>query len=64
LADGLSVEVKSGAQTISANKQIRIQTVAAKVDNNTSVLITGTKNKITKPAQKRFDIIERDPDLD
>ena len=60
LTGKLSVEVKD-TKVVNRTAQIRIQTDAAKATERESVLVTGTKTKISGPAQQSFDkIIQRD----
>jgi hypothetical protein len=56
LTDSLSVEIKDSAK-VSATKQVRIQTGAAKASGRESVLITGTDTKISRRARLLFDRI-------
>ena len=66
IPDGLtsrkSIEIKD-CISVSCTKQIRIQTGAAKASGRESVLVTGTKTKVTKPAERAFDRIIRRDDL-
>lgn len=57
-----SIEIKD-CIGVSCTKQIRIQTGAAKASGRESVLVTGTKTKVTKPAERAFDRIIRRDDL-
>lgn len=62
LSRGASVEIKDTAR-VSATRQVRIQTDAARASGRQSVLVTGTNTKVTGPAQRRFDQIIRRDDL-
>ncbi|WP_207679228.1 SpvB/TcaC N-terminal domain-containing protein [Desulfonema magnum] len=62
LTDTVSLEVKD-AKSVSLTKQLRIQTGAARKTGKQSVLVTGTKTKISKPAERAFDQIIRRDDL-
>ncbi|MBR7745038.1 RHS repeat-associated core domain-containing protein [Undibacterium baiyunense] len=57
-----SVEIKDAA-CVACTKQVRIQTEAAKASGKESVLVTGQKTHVTKPAEKAFDRIIRRDDL-
>ncbi len=62
LASTKSIEIKDRL-CVSCPKQIRIQADAARVYGKESVLITGTKSRGTKNAEKAFDTIIRRDDL-
>lgn len=62
LTSGQSVEVKDCC-TVSATRQVRIQTDAARASGRESVLVTGTNTNVRGPAQRRFDQIIRRDDL-
>jgi len=56
------VEIKDTA-CVACTKQIRIQTGAAKNAGRESVLITGSRTRITKQTDEAFDRIEFRDDL-
>jgi hypothetical protein len=59
LTDAVSVEVKDRAR-VSATRQIRIQTGAARAAGRQSVLVTGRNTKVSEPARRAFDqVIQR-----
>lgn len=59
LTKNKSIEIKDAA-CVSCTKQVRIQTKAAKEAGRESVLVTGSKTRISDNAKKAFDkIIER-----
>jgi RHS repeat-associated protein len=62
LTSKLSVEIKDRI-IVSASRQVRIQTEAAAASGRQSILVTGTKTKVTPAAQQRFDGIIRRDDL-
>ena len=62
LTDTTSVEIKDSAY-VSGTRQIRIQTEAAEIAGRISILITGTKTRISAKAMELFDKIIRRSDL-
>jgi RHS repeat-associated protein len=62
MTDKVSVEVKD-TKTVSATKQVRIQTEAARKSGRQSVLVTGEKTHVSKNAQESFDVVIRREDL-
>nr|WP_313041194.1 RHS repeat-associated core domain-containing protein [Brevundimonas diminuta] len=62
LTRAASVEIKDTAR-VSATRQVRIQTDAAAASGRQSVLVTGTRTRVTAPAQRRYDEIIRRDDL-
>jgi len=62
LTEALSVEVKDTAK-VSLTKQLRIQTGAAAQSGKRSVLITGEYTKVSKQADRAFDMVIRRLDL-
>jgi len=62
LTDSMSVEIKD-AVSVSRNRQVRIQSEAARASGRQSVLVTGEKTTVSGPAQDAFDIIIRRSDL-
>ena len=62
LTDIASIEIKDAAY-VSGTRQIRIQTEAAEIAGRISILITGTKTRISAKAMELFDKIIRRSDL-
>jgi hypothetical protein len=62
LTDTTSIEIKDSAY-VSGTRQIRIQTEAAELSGRISILITGTKTRISAKALELFDKIIRRSDL-
>jgi hypothetical protein len=62
MTDTASIEVKDSAY-VSGTRQIRIQTEAAKISGRESILITGTKTRISRYVWKSFDQIIQRSDL-
>jgi hypothetical protein len=62
LTDTKSIEIKDTAY-VSGTRQVRIQTEAAEVSRRESILITGTKTRISAEALRLFDLIIRRSDL-
>jgi hypothetical protein len=62
LTDTASIEIKDAAY-VSGTRQIRIQTEAAKISGRESILITGTKTRISRNAWKFFNRIIQRSDL-
>ncbi|MEW5849142.1 MAG: SpvB/TcaC N-terminal domain-containing protein [Myxococcota bacterium] len=56
------VEVKD-TKKVTATKQVRVETQAAKDSGRESVLVTGTNTEVSNTAQRLFDKIERRDDL-
>jgi hypothetical protein len=62
LTDTTSIEIKDAAY-VSATRQIRIQTEAAEIAGRESILITGTKTRISAKVRELFNQIIRRSDL-
>jgi hypothetical protein len=62
LTNSQSIEIKD-CISVSCTKQIRIQTEAASTSERQSVLVTGTKTRVSGPARRAFDDIIRRDDL-
>jgi hypothetical protein len=62
LTDTMSVEIKD-ATRVSATRQLRIQTEAADILGRESILITGTKTKISGEVWRLFNRVVRRSDL-
>jgi hypothetical protein len=66
IPDGLnethSLEIKNSTY-VSRTLQVRVQTDAASIDGRISILATGEKTKVSKPASKAFGLIIRRSDL-
>jgi hypothetical protein len=62
LTDTASIEIKDAAY-VSATRQLQIQTEAAKISGRESILIIGTKTKISGEVWKLFNRIIRRSDL-
>jgi hypothetical protein len=62
LTDTASIEIKDSAY-VSGTRQIRIQTEAAKISGRESILITGTKTRISRNVWKFFNRIIQRSDL-
>ena len=57
-----SIEIKDSV-CVACTRQVRIQTEAARQSGRESVLITGPRTHVTRPAARAFDRIIRRPDL-
>lgn len=62
LTDTTSIEIKDAAY-VSGTRQVRIQTEAAKISGRESILITGTKTRISREAGKLFNRVFRRSNL-
>jgi hypothetical protein len=62
LTDTTSIEIKDAAY-VSGTRQVRIQTEAAEISRRESILITGTKTRISAKVWELFDQIIRRSDL-
>jgi hypothetical protein len=62
LTDTTSIEIKDAAY-VSGTRQVRIQTEAAEFSGRESILITGTKTRISARVLEIFDQIIRRSDL-
>jgi hypothetical protein len=62
LTDTASIEIKDAAY-VSATRQVRIQTEAAKISGRESILIVGTKTRIATRVFELFNRIIRRSDL-
>jgi hypothetical protein len=62
LTDTTSVEIKDSAY-VSATRQLRIQAEAAEISGRESILITGTKTKISRKVWELFSRVIQRSDL-
>lgn len=62
LTKTLSIEIKD-TKVVTATKQLRIQSEAARASGRSPVLVTGTNSKVNSKAEGLFDAIIRRDDI-